>query len=276
MALSASCVLRSFSRMKACFTVMALSNAARAVTSCPWVRASALLTCSNCAAKLPAISSRLAWMAAFTLAVRSATSFLYLASSRSSKGTLALTMAILSFMRGTWSFMSRMFCSRMSSGSSATEMKKPMNERITLLKRLHIKAPFALRPFSRFRRSIRCADDGAGCNRILADEIAYGISNLFFFLLLFQPPAEEFFFCLGHIVIVLLHFGALLGDQAIHVCLNLTVLFGLARLQIIERTLLDALVPIERTVTTDRILNYVFDVDAGGVQSYQHRGTLDV
>jgi len=69
-------------------------------------------------------------MAAFTLAVKSLTSFLYLASSFSSKVTFALTMAILSFMRGTWSFMSRMFCSRISSGSSATEMKNPTNERI--------------------------------------------------------------------------------------------------------------------------------------------------
>src|SRR5215470_2059718 len=138
------------------------------------------------------------------------------------------------------------------------------------------KSSFCLRSFSRFRRSIRCADGAAGCNRILADEIADGISNLFLFLLLFQPPAEEFFFCLGHIVIVLLHFGALFSDQTIHVRLNLAVLFSFARLQIIERTLLDALVAVQRTVATDRILNYILDVDASGVQCYQHRRTFYV
>src|ERR1039458_1733044 len=113
MAPSASCVLRSFSIMKAFFTAMALSNAARAVESWPWLRASAPRTCSSRMAKLPARSSRPAWMAALVLAVRSLISFLYFASSLSSSVALAFTMAIDSFMRGTWSFMSRMFCSRM-------------------------------------------------------------------------------------------------------------------------------------------------------------------
>ena len=70
-------------------------------------------------------------------------SFLYLASSFSSRVALALTMAMLSFIRGTWSFMSRMFCSRMSSGFSPTEMKNPTNERTMRDRRLHInQAPF--------------------------------------------------------------------------------------------------------------------------------------
>src|SRR6202047_5536677 len=80
-------------------------------------------------------------IAVFTLAVKLPTSFLYLASSFSSRVTLALTMAMLSFMRGTWSFMSRMFCCRISSGSSATEMKKPTNDRPTLDNRCHINPP---------------------------------------------------------------------------------------------------------------------------------------
>src|SRR5215471_1252305 len=128
-------------------------------------------------------------MAAFTLAVRSPTSFLYLASSRSSSVTLALTMAIDSFMRGTWSFMSRMFCSRMISGFSAVEMKNPTNERITLFNRCHIKAPFPLR----LRAWLGCGRGNyrARGNRVLADKRRHRIRNLFFFLLLFQPPAEE-------------------------------------------------------------------------------------
>src|ERR1700747_314424 len=77
-------------------------------------------------------------MAALTFAVKFAISVLYFASSLSSRVTLALTMAMLSFIRGTWSFMSRMFCCRISSGSSATEMKKPTNDRTILVKRCHI------------------------------------------------------------------------------------------------------------------------------------------
>ena len=52
--------------------------------------------------------------------------------------TLALTIAMLSFIRGTWSFMSRMFCSRMISGFSTLEMKNPTNDRITRTNRLHM------------------------------------------------------------------------------------------------------------------------------------------
>ena len=79
-------------------------------------------------------------MAALILAVRSLMSFLYFASSFSSSVTFAFTMAMLSFMRGTWSFMSRMFCSRINSGFSATEMKNPKKERIMRESRLNIRA----------------------------------------------------------------------------------------------------------------------------------------
>jgi hypothetical protein len=58
------------------------------------------------------------------LEVTSFSSDLYFASSFSSSVTLAFTIAILSFIRGTWSFMSRIFCSRINSGFSATEMKE--------------------------------------------------------------------------------------------------------------------------------------------------------
>jgi len=47
------------------------------------------------------MSSRLAWMAAFTLEVSSTTSFLYFWFSFSSKVTFAFTIAIDSFIFGT-------------------------------------------------------------------------------------------------------------------------------------------------------------------------------
>src|SRR5260370_20167404 len=84
------------------------------------------------------MSSRLAWMAAFTLEVSSTTSFLYLRFSFSSSVTFAFTMAMDSFIFGTWSFRSRMFCSRMSSGSSAAEIIQPNIERKTRFMRCHM------------------------------------------------------------------------------------------------------------------------------------------
>ena len=61
-------------------TRSALSWAARAVPSCCQRCGPARTSrCSSCTAKTPAMSSRLAWMAAFTLDARSATSDLYLA-----------------------------------------------------------------------------------------------------------------------------------------------------------------------------------------------------
>src|SRR2546425_7875268 len=84
------------------------------------------------------MSSRLAWMAAFTLEVSSVTSFLYFWFSFSSSVTFAFTMAIDSFIFGTWSFRSRMFCSRISSGSSAAEIIQPNIERKTRFMRCHI------------------------------------------------------------------------------------------------------------------------------------------
>src|SRR3982751_3004892 len=84
------------------------------------------------------MSSRLAWMAAFTLEVSSVTSFLYFWFSFSRRVTFAFTMAIDSFIFGTWSFRSRMFCSRISSGSSAAEIIQPNIERNARFMRCHI------------------------------------------------------------------------------------------------------------------------------------------
>src|SRR5437763_15513121 len=87
------------------------------------------------------MASRLAWMAAFTLDVSSVMSFLYFWFSFSSSVTFAFTMAIDSFIFGTWSFRSRMFCSRISSGSSAAEIIHPNMERKARFIRCHIGKP---------------------------------------------------------------------------------------------------------------------------------------
>src|SRR5215472_138414 len=85
-------------------------------------------------------------MAAFTLAVKSPTSCLYLTFSFSSSVTLARIIAIDSFIFGTWSFRSRMFCSRIISGSSIELTKKPKKLRIALLNRFHIRPPMLRHP----------------------------------------------------------------------------------------------------------------------------------
>src|SRR4029077_2039395 len=148
------------------------------------------------------MSSRLAWIAVFTLAVRLATSSLYFASSLSSSVTLAFTMAILSFIRGTWSFMSRIFCWRISSGSSDAEMKKPMKDRTTLVNRCHINSSSS--------GTLRCLRWGrrvhiARRNRIFGDKIADRLGDLLFFLLFLQPPTGKAFFFPGYFFIVALN-----------------------------------------------------------------------
>src|SRR5258708_34049020 len=125
-------------------------------------------------------------MAAFTFMVNSATSFLYFASSFSSSVELAFTMAMLSFMRGTWSFMSRMFCSRMSSGFSVLEMKNPKNERNPRDRRLNIESILFPRLWvggaGRCRRSL----GAAGRDRIVVHKLGYGVGYFFFLFPLFQ------------------------------------------------------------------------------------------
>src|SRR5882724_10265981 len=188
-------------------------------------------------------------MAALTFAVRLATSAVYLASSRSSSVELALTMAMLSFMRGTWSFMSRMFCWRISSGSSATEIKKPTNERIILVRRCHIKAPFSLRLWAGFRCYWR--DAAAGCNGVLGNKRRNCIGYLLFFLLLLQTPAVEALFFTGDFFRVGLNLGFLIGYHFINLSLDLCVLLGLAGLQLGDGPLLHPLVSVQRFVTAD-------------------------
>src|SRR3984893_6264761 len=164
------------------------------------------------------MSSRLAWIAVFTLAVRLPTASLYLASSFSSSVTLAFTIAMLSFIRGTWSFMSRIFCWRISSGSSDAEMKKPMKDRPTLVNRCHINSSCSgtLRCLRWGRRRVHIARR----NRIFAGKIAYRLGDLLFFLLFLQPPTGIAFFLDGYLFVITLHLGSLLGHILINLRLN--------------------------------------------------------
>src|SRR5689334_4149036 len=128
-------------------------------------------------------------------------------------------MAMLSFMRGTWSFISRMFCSRMISGFSAVEMKNPTKERTTLFKRCHINAPFVLRLWALLGR--RCGAARAGGDRVFRHKGRNRVRNLFLFLLFLEPPAEETLLLFGDFVIVALDFVALLRYVLIQFRLDL-------------------------------------------------------
>src|ERR1035438_2376466 len=149
-------------------------------------------------------------------------------------------MAILSFMRGTWSFMSRMFCSRMISGFSPMEMKRPTNDRTTRDNRLHIEeAPFPRLLFG-FRSRGRRSRVTAGGDRIVRYEIRYGIRYLLFLFLLFQTPGEETFFFLGNLVVIGLNAGTVLGQDAVDFGLNLLIFLLLLSFQLVQGLLLDA------------------------------------
>src|SRR5258706_6525833 len=173
------------------------------------------------------MSSRLAWMAAFTLLVRSARSCLYLASSFSNSVELAFTMAMLSFMRGTWSFMSRMFCSRMSSGFSVLEMKNPKNERNARDRRLNIESILFPRLWVGGAGLRRRSRGAAGRDRILCHKIGYGVRDLLFLFLLFQTPREEPLFLSGNLVVVGLHARAMFRGDTVHFGLYLLVFLDL-------------------------------------------------
>src|SRR6516225_508909 len=268
---------------------MALSYAVRAVVNWPCVRASAPRSCSSCIAKLPARSSRLAWMAAFILAVKSLTSFLYFDSSFSSKVTFALTMAMLSFMCGTWSFISRMFCSRISSGSSATEMKKPKNERNIRCKRLHIGPPSAHIPnvgpgLAPAEADPRVGPTTAGCllltprcrNGLFGREIGHGVGDLLLLLLLLELPAEESLFLLGHFVVVGLDARLHFVNPFLNLGLKLLVFLSLSGFLLLQSLLLQALVGIQGFVAPHRVLDHFLGLDPGGFQGQQERTPFDV
>src|ERR1700730_13520054 len=220
------------------------------------------------------MSSRLAWIAVFTLAVRLATSSLYFASSLSSSVTLAFTMAILSFIRGTWSFMSRIFCWRISSGSSDAEMKKPMKDRTTLVNRCHINSSSSgtLRWLRWGRRFVHIARR----NWIFGDKIADRVGDLLFFLLFLQPPTGKAFFFPRYLFIIALDLRSLLGYILINLRLDLTVLFILACFQFFGSALLHPLVAVQRAIAPNRIVDDLLNVHARRVERHQNRRLLYV
>src|SRR5216683_3254021 len=142
--------------------------------------------------------------------------------------------------------MSRMFCCRISSGSSATEIKKPTNERITLLSRCHINSSWSgpLRLLGYWRLCVHIARR----NRIFADKIPYRICDFLFFLLFLQPPAGKTFLLAGYRVTVALDLGPLLGHVLINLGLNLAVLGGLFRFELFDGALLYTFVGVQGTV----------------------------
>src|SRR5689334_1592876 len=177
-------------------------------------------------------------------------------------------MAMLSFMRGTWSFISRMFCSRMISGFSAVEMKNPTKERMTLFKRCHINAPFVLRLWALLGRCGGTAR--ASGDRVFRHKRRNRVRDLFLFLLLLEPPAEEALFLFGDLVIVALDFFPLLRDVLIQFRLDLRVLLVGAGFKVSDGPLLNALVTIERLVAANGVLDHILDIHPGGVECHQN------
>src|ERR1017187_8446075 len=174
-------------------------------------------------------------------------------------------MAMLSFMRGTWSFMSRMFCSRMISGSSPMEMNIPTNERNTRDSRLHIeKAPF--RGLLGFRSRGRRSRVTAGGDRIVRHEIRYGIRYLLFLFLLFQTPGEEAFLFLGNLVVIGLDARTVFGHYAVDFRLNLLIFLLFLGFQLIQGLLLHAFERVQRLVALHGILDDVLDGRPDGLQ----------
>src|SRR6266849_7386491 len=170
--------------------------------------------------------------------------------------------------------MSRIFCWRIISGSSATEMKKPMKDRTTLVNRCHINSSCSgmLRCLRWGRRRIHIARR----NWIFGDKIADRLGDLLFFLLFLQPPAGKTFFLSRYLFIIALDLRSLLGHILIDLRLNLTVLFILARFQFFGSALLHPLVPVQGTVTPNRVLDDLLNIHARGIERHQNRRLLYV
>src|SRR5437016_10258000 len=162
-----------------------------------------------------------------------------------------------------------MFCCRMSSGSSATEIKKPINERITLLSRCHINSSWSgpLRLFGYWRLCVNIA----GRNRIFADKISDRVCDFLFFLLFLQPPASKTFLLPRYCVAIALDFGSLLGHVLINLRLDLAVLGRLLRFEFFDGALLYSLVGVQRAVPPNCILNNFLHVHARSVERNQDR-----
>src|SRR5215469_4358206 len=162
----------------------------------------------------------------------------------------------------------------MSSGSSATDIKKPTNDRIILVNLCHIDSSYSrpLRLFGHGWTSLH----GPSCDRVFAHEISDRVSDLFFFLLLFQAPPRKALLLTSNLVVIGLDFCSLLGQILINLRLNLRILLAFLRLQFFHRTLLHALVRIKSAVTSNSVLDDVFDIGSRCVQGNENRRFLDV
>ena len=215
-------------------------------------------------------------MLAFTFDASSLTSALYLPSSFSSSVTLAFTIAMLSFIRGTWSFMSRMFCSRMSSGSSATEMKNPKNERNIRDSRLNMgcsSSRFSARVVSQDRRGAAAgpvvigfsATNGATASAIRRSSCCFCSRQV-------CMRSRS----LATVVVVGLDLGAQLIEDAVRLLLQLLVLVGLLGLELIQGALLNGLERIDRAVAPDRVFDDFLQLHSRRVERQQHRTAFDL
>src|SRR5260370_31136731 len=94
----------------------------------------------------------------------------------------------------------------------------------------------------------------------------YGIGDFLFLLLLLKAPAEEPFFLFADGIAIGLDTGAMLGDEAVELLLDLAILFGLLLLQVFHRFLLHALKCIESAVAAGGLLHDVLPLAARGRQ----------
>src|SRR5258708_23555135 len=94
--------------------------------------------------------------------------------------------------------MSRMFCSRMSSGFSVLEMKNPKNERNARDRRLNIESILFPRLWVGGAGRCRRSRGAAGRDRILGHKIGYGVGYVLFLFLLLQTPRKETLLLSGH------------------------------------------------------------------------------
>src|SRR3984957_360839 len=156
----------------------------------------------------------------------------------------------------------------MSSGSSATEMKKPTKDRTTRVNRCHIESSCSgtLRYFRCGRRRI----DIARRNGVFADKISDRLGDLLFFLLFLEPPTSEAFFLTRNFFVVGLDLRTLFGYILVDLALQIAVFFHLARFQFFGGALLHPLEGIESAVAPNRILDNFFNIDAGSIECHQN------
>src|SRR2546422_3867937 len=166
-----------------------------------------------------------------------------------------------------------MFCSRISSGFSAIEMKKPTNERNTRARRLHIASPFSRASALSLGLRGRLRGRG-GRDRVLGHEIRHRVGNSLLLPLLLEVPGVELVLVTRHIVVVGLNAGAVLRDDSLHLLLDPAVLLALLLLEVLDCPLLHALIGVQRAVALHSVLDDLLQVHPGGIEREQNRAPL--